>query len=203
MRRVAAEARRVLLEMAGQRLGVPVDLLAVSNATISLKSDPARQVTYAELVGGKRFNVALTGRNVDATTGKATVKPVNELRVVGQSLQRYDIPAKVDGSLKWAVDVKLPGMVHARNVRPPVAGATLCSASTSRRWRIFPGSSGRQQRQLRRRRLRARRAGHPRRHAAEGRMEEAGDGAVPGLRRPVQLHARRRTHVDARAPGAG
>ncbi len=40
-------------------------MLAVSNATISLKSDPAKKVTYAELIGGKRFNVALTGRNVD------------------------------------------------------------------------------------------------------------------------------------------
>lgn len=125
VRRVAAEGRRVLLEMAGQRFGVPVELLAVSNATIELKSDPAKRVTYAELIGGKRFNIALTGRNVDATTGKAPVKPVNELRVVGQSIKRYDIPAKVDGSLKWAVDMKLPGMVHARNVRPPYAGATL------------------------------------------------------------------------------
>jgi nicotinate dehydrogenase subunit B len=125
MRRVAAEARRVLLELAGQRFGVPVDLLAVGNATITLKSDPARRVTFAELIGGKRFNVALSGRNVDATTGTAPVKPVNELRVVGQPIKRYDIPAKVDGSLKWAVDVKLPGMVHARNVRPPFAGATL------------------------------------------------------------------------------
>ena len=61
----------------------------------------------------------------------ADVKPVNELRVVGQSIQRYDIPAKVDGSLTWAVDVKLPGMVHARNVRPPVAGATLRSIDES------------------------------------------------------------------------
>jgi nicotinate dehydrogenase subunit B len=125
MRRVAAEARRVLLELGGQHLGVPVELLAVSNATIAMKSDASRKVTYAELVGGKRFNVALSGRNVDATTGMAAVKPVNELRVVGQSLKRYDIPAKVDGSQKWAVDMKLPGMVHARNVRPPLAGATL------------------------------------------------------------------------------
>jgi len=125
MRRVAAEARRVLLELGGQHLGVAVDLLAVSNATIALKSDPSRKVTYAELVGGKRFNVKLSGRNVDATTGQAAVKPVGELRVVGQPLQRYDIPGKVDGSQKWAVDMKLPGMVHARNVRPPLAGATL------------------------------------------------------------------------------
>lgn len=125
MRRVAAEARRVLLELGGQHLGAPVEMLAVANATISLKSDAARKVTYAELIGGKRFNVALTGRNVDAATGKAEVKPVSELRVVGQSLKRYDIPGKVDGSLKWAVDMKLPRMVHARNVRPPFAGATL------------------------------------------------------------------------------
>ncbi|HET7607145.1 MAG TPA: molybdopterin cofactor-binding domain-containing protein, partial [Gammaproteobacteria bacterium] len=78
-----------------------------------------------ELVGGKRFDVALTGRNVDATTGTASVKPVGDLRVVGTSVPRYDIPGKVDASLTWAVDMKVPGMLHARNVRPPVAGATL------------------------------------------------------------------------------
>ena len=125
MRRVSAEARRVLLEQAAARFGVPVGQLVVSNATIALAADRTRRVTYAELIGGKRFNVALSGRNVDATSGKAAVKPVNELRVVGQPIRRYDIPGKVDGSLTWAVDVKLPGMVHARNVRPPYAGATL------------------------------------------------------------------------------
>jgi nicotinate dehydrogenase subunit B len=125
MRRVAAEARRVLLELGGQHLGVAVELLAVSNATITMKSDASKGVTYAELIGGRRFNVTLAGRNVDATTGKASVKPVNELRIVGQPVKRYDIPAKVTGSLKSAVDMKLPGMVHARNVRPPFAGATL------------------------------------------------------------------------------
>jgi CO/xanthine dehydrogenase Mo-binding subunit len=125
MRRVAAEARRVLMELGGEHLKAPVDMLAVTNATITLKSNPAKKVTYAELISGKRFNIALTGRNVDAATGKAQVKPLNELRVVGQSLKRYDIPSKVDGSLKWAVDMKLPRMVHARNVRPPFAGATL------------------------------------------------------------------------------
>jgi nicotinate dehydrogenase subunit B len=51
--------------------------------------------------------------------------------MVGQSPQRYDIPAKVDGSLKWAVDAKIPGMVHARNVKPPVAGAKLMSIDES------------------------------------------------------------------------
>src|SRR6266566_1280224 len=131
MRRVAAEARRVLLGLASARFGVPVDQLAVSEGVITVKADPARKVTYGELIGGKRFNITLTGNNIDATTGVAKVKPVQELKMVGQSPQRYDIPAKVDGSLKWAVDVRLPGMVHARNVKPPVAGAKLISIDES------------------------------------------------------------------------
>ena len=127
MRRVAAEARRVLLELASERFGVPVEQLDVSEARITLKSDPSRSVTYAALIGGRRFNITLTGRDINETTGVAEVKPVPELRIVGQSLKRYDIPPKVDGSLTWATDVKLPGMVHARNVKPPVAGARLLS----------------------------------------------------------------------------
>ncbi len=118
MRRVAAEARRVLL-------------VAVSDAVITVKADPSKKITYGELIGGRKFNIALTGNNIDATTGIAKVKPVQELKNVGRSPQRYDIPAKVDGSLKWAVDVKLPGMVHARNVKPPAAGAKLVSIDES------------------------------------------------------------------------
>jgi nicotinate dehydrogenase subunit B len=131
MRRVAAEARRVLLEMAATRFAVPVDQLAVRDATITVKADPSKHVTYGELIGGKKFNIALTGNNIDATTGVAKVKPVGDLKIVGLSPQRYDIPAKVDGSLKWAVDVKLPGMVHARNVKPPVACATVTAIDES------------------------------------------------------------------------
>jgi nicotinate dehydrogenase subunit B len=121
----------VLLDMAASRFGVPADALAVSAAVISVRNDPSKRVTYGELIGGKKFHVALTGANIDQTTGVAKVKPVQELKIVGQSPQRYDIPAKVNGSLQWAVDVKLPGMVHARNVKPPVAGATLVSVDES------------------------------------------------------------------------
>ena len=131
MRRAAAEARRVLLELGSTRLGAPVDQLAVSNAVISLKSDTSKRVTYGELIAGKKFNVTLTGANVNAVTGVAKTKPLQELKYTGQSPQRYDIPAKVDGSLKWAVDVKLPGMVHARNVKPPFAGAKLTGIDES------------------------------------------------------------------------
>jgi CO/xanthine dehydrogenase Mo-binding subunit len=131
MRRVAAEARRVLLEMASKQLGVPVDQLAVSEGVVTVKADPSRRITYGELIGAKRFNVTLTGDNINATTGTAKVKAVQDLKMAGQSLPRYDIPPKVDGSLQWAVGVKLPGMVHARNVKPPVAGARLVSIDES------------------------------------------------------------------------
>jgi CO/xanthine dehydrogenase Mo-binding subunit len=131
MRRAAAEARRVLLVMASDRLGAPVDRLAVSNAVITVKDGSGKRVTYGELIAGKKFNVALTGANVNAVTGIAKVKPVQQLEFTGQSPQRDDIPAKVDGSLKWAVDVKLPGMVHARNVKPPFACARLTGIDES------------------------------------------------------------------------
>ena len=131
MRRVAAEARRVLLEMAAARLGVPVAQLTVSDGVVSVTADPSKRVTYGELIGGRKFNTTLTGSNINATTGAARLKDVNQFKIVGQSPQRYDIPAKVDGSLKWAVDVKVPGMLHARNVKPPVAGATLVSIDES------------------------------------------------------------------------
>jgi CO/xanthine dehydrogenase Mo-binding subunit len=132
MRRVAAEARRVLLEMAAVHFGVPATSLIVSDGVVTVRgSAPPRTVTYGELIGGKRFDVTLTGRNVDATTGVAKLKPVQEMKNVGKSPRRDDVPRKVDGSAKWAVDVKVPGMLHARNVRPPVAGATLVSVDES------------------------------------------------------------------------
>ncbi|PYS13090.1 MAG: hypothetical protein DMG15_12145 [Acidobacteria bacterium] len=133
MRRVAAEARRILLDMASKRFGVPVDDLTVNDGVITVKADPTKKITYGELIGGKKFNVALTAanNNIDNTTGVAKVKPVQQLNMVGKSPQRDDIPRKVDGSGTWAVDVKLPGMVHARNVKPPVAGAKLISIDES------------------------------------------------------------------------
>ncbi|MBI4468163.1 MAG: xanthine dehydrogenase family protein molybdopterin-binding subunit, partial [Acidobacteria bacterium] len=131
MRRTAAEARRVLLDLASARFALPVSALTVANAVISVTADPSKSVTYGELIGGKRFNVTLTGNNINATTGIAKVKSVNDFKIVGQSINRYDIPPKVDGSLTWAVDVKVPGMVHARNVRPPFFGAQLVSIDES------------------------------------------------------------------------
>jgi nicotinate dehydrogenase subunit B len=133
MRRVAAEARRVLLDMASEYLGVPVTALVVSDGVVSTKNgDTAeRSVTYGQLIGGRKFNVTLTGRNIDATAGRAPLKPVQAMKNVGTSPRRDDIPAKVNGTQRWAVDMKVPGMLHARNVRPPVVGATLTAVDES------------------------------------------------------------------------
>src|SRR5690606_9396193 len=99
MRRTAAEARRVLLELASEHFSVPVSGLTARDGSIVVTSDAARSVRYADLLAGRRFNLRLEGNNVNAVRGQAEVKPVQELRVIGQSLPRYDIPAKVDGSL--------------------------------------------------------------------------------------------------------
>src|SRR5690606_31588542 len=99
MRRTAAEARRVLLELASDRLNTPVAELTAREGRVLLTADPSRSVSYAELVAGRRFDVRLSGNNINATRGLAEVKPVQELRVIGESVPRYDIPAKVDGSL--------------------------------------------------------------------------------------------------------
>ena len=131
MRRVAAEARRVLLEMAATRLGVPVDQLTVNNAVITAKADASKRVTYGELIAGQKFHVTLTGNSIYSVTGKAKTKTVPELKYTGQSLQRDDIPGKVDGTLKWSTGVKLPGMVHARNIKPPFACAKLTAVDES------------------------------------------------------------------------
>jgi CO/xanthine dehydrogenase Mo-binding subunit len=131
MRLVAAEARRVLLELASARFGVPVSQLTVHGGVIAVKTDPSKSITYGELIGGKQFNVTLTGKDINATAGVAKIKAVQDLKVIGQPLRRYDIPPKVDGSVDWAVSAKAPGMVHARNVKPPVAGAKLVSIDES------------------------------------------------------------------------
>ena len=74
MRRVAAEARRVLLDMASTRLGVPVAQLTVSAGVVSVTADPTTRVTYGELIGGRRFNVTLRGDNTRCASFPAASK---------------------------------------------------------------------------------------------------------------------------------
>jgi CO/xanthine dehydrogenase Mo-binding subunit len=118
-----ATAREALLRLASERLAVPIDRLAASDGTISLKGDATKRVSYGELVGGKKFNLALS------PTAKR--KPANEWTVLGKSVPRVDMPAMATGQFEFVHNVRVPGMLHGRVVRPPAVGATLISADES------------------------------------------------------------------------
>ncbi len=126
MRNAAAEARRILLELAAKRFKVPVDRLAITDGVISVNGAAGKIVRYGELIGGNHFNVTMKwnrryGNWLNAT-GKAKPKPVSQYKLVGTSVPRNDVPGKVFGSTKFVTDVEVPGMVHGRVIRPPMAG---------------------------------------------------------------------------------
>jgi len=114
LRFAAAEAREMLLQLAAARLGVPADKLAVSDGTVSAG---ATQATYWELV-----------KSVDLkreATARARPKSPASHRIVGRSIKRRDIPKKVTGGAAYVQDIRLPGMLFGRVVRPAAPGARL------------------------------------------------------------------------------
>src|SRR5262249_43752682 len=127
MRAAAAEARRVLVEMASAKLGVPADQLTVSWGVVHSKTEPSKQVSYKELIGGKYFNVQLDWNkeygNALYAPGKAKPKDPKEHKIVGQAIPREDIAPIVYAQTDFCTDVKRPGMLHGRMIRPAVAGA--------------------------------------------------------------------------------
>ena len=128
MRVAAAEARRVLVDMAARHLAMPADQLLVKDGVVSAKGDTAKRVTYAELVGGRYFNVQLDWNkqygNPLYAPGKAQPKKPSEHTVVGQPIKREDVAPKVFAQQDFVTDIKVPGMMHGRMIRPAVAGAT-------------------------------------------------------------------------------
>ena len=128
LRNAAAEARRVLVELAAQRLDVPADRLEVTDGIVAVTGDPARKLSYGELIGGRYFDLAMTWNgkigNDLVAEGQAKPKPPSAYKIVGQSPPRFDVPAKVLGKLDYVTDIKVPGMLHGRMIRPPVAGAS-------------------------------------------------------------------------------
>jgi nicotinate dehydrogenase subunit B len=114
----SATAREALLAMAAQKLGEPVDHLTVSGGIIHGAN--GRRITYADLVGGKQFN--LTVRS------DAKRRTVSEWNVLGKPVPSLDRPALMTGQFEYVQSIRIPGMLHARVVRPPGMGATLISA---------------------------------------------------------------------------
>jgi len=114
-----ATAREALVQMAAQRLGAPAEQLVAADGAVSVRGDASRRVAYGELIGGRTFAVTLN-RN-------ARRKPAGEWTVLGTPVPRLDIPAMATGRFEYVHNVRVPGMLHGRVVRPPALGATLTS----------------------------------------------------------------------------
>jgi nicotinate dehydrogenase subunit B len=128
LRYAAADARASLLETAAAKLDVPVDRLTVDDGTIRGPAD--RRVSYWELA-----SEAILARDVRS---HVSVKANSAFRVVGKSVPRIEIPAKVTGGEAFIQDMRLPGMLFGRVVRPPSYGAQL-TALDDRAARQMPG----------------------------------------------------------------
>src|SRR5205823_3142845 len=129
--------------MAAEKLTMRADELVVNDGVVHARNDAARKASYAELIGGRYFNVQLEWNkqigNALYAPGKAQPKPHTEHKIVGQPIKRADIAAKVFCQEDFCTDVKVPGMVHARMIRPPVAGSVPTKVD-ERSVRDIPGA---------------------------------------------------------------
>lgn len=123
LRAAGAEARGVLLQLASEKLGVPVERLQTRDGVISDRENPAARVTYGDLAKGKRIERTLK-----------IIPPIKEFSrfsLMGKQVPRKDSRAKVTGQAKYSADIRLPGMLYARILRPAAHGATLRSLDTA------------------------------------------------------------------------
>src|SRR5450631_134558 len=108
----AAQARQFLIARAAERLELSEQDLVVEDGLIRGRDN--RSVSYGELIAGENVRLELADH--------VPVKTVDSYTIVGQSVPRTDLPAKATGELVYVHDVRVPGMLHGRVVRPPYAG---------------------------------------------------------------------------------
>jgi CO/xanthine dehydrogenase Mo-binding subunit len=118
-----ATAREALIKMAATRLGVPASDLVARDGRVEVKATPSRNVSYGDLIGGQRFNLQLDQA--------ARRKHPSEWTVLGTAVPRVDMRDMVTGRFEFVHNVKVPGMLHGRVVRPPEVGATVGSVDES------------------------------------------------------------------------
>jgi isoquinoline 1-oxidoreductase len=123
IRAAGAEARAVLIGLAAVRLKVPKERLAVKDGVVFDKTQEQNKVTYAELTKGKRIE-----RHLEQ---EPQIKTVGQYNLIGKPINRVDAVDKVTGKAKYTADIRVPGMVCAKVLRPPAHGATLKSLDSS------------------------------------------------------------------------
>ena len=203
MRMAAAEARRVLVEMAAAKLGTPADQLIVIDGVVSAAFNRDKKTSYAELIGGKYFNVQLDWNkqigNALYAPGKAQPKKHTEYKIVGKPIKREDVAPKVFAQEDFCTDIKVPGMVHGRMIRPAGRGR---GAGEGRREldQGHPRRQGGLAEGLPRRRRRQGMGRDQGRREAQGRMVE-GRAAVPGPGRALRPHPQGAGAQERRSEG--
>lgn len=131
MRAAAAEARGVLVGMAAQQLAVPATQLEVKDGVITDTKNPKNSISYGQLAKGKKLE-----KYLDV---KPSVESYEKFTYVGKSYKHSDAVQKVTGAAKYAGDMKLPGMVYARILRPPSLASKLTSVDWSEAEKV-PGT---------------------------------------------------------------
>jgi isoquinoline 1-oxidoreductase len=122
-RAAGAEARQVMLQLASERLAIPINQLKIENGEVIDKTNDKHRVTYAQLTKGKKIERHLT---------QAAIKKMpSEFKLMGKPTHRRDAQEKVTGKAKYAGDIQLPGMVYAKILRPPAHGAKLIDVDLS------------------------------------------------------------------------
>ncbi len=128
LRKVAAYTYQALLALASQQLGVPVGSLTVTNGVVS---GGGKSISYGDLVKNQQLSltIPITGTVLDGitVTGTPPTKPTNQYTVIGTSQPMPTIPPIVTGTATYVANIRLPGMLHARMVRPKTFGSTLIS----------------------------------------------------------------------------
>jgi nicotinate dehydrogenase subunit B len=117
LRQAAAEARAVLIEMAAEKLKVPAQQLKVADGQVIDSQSTNRRVTYAQLTGGK-----IIERHLKQS---ASPLPASQHTISGKAVGRMDARQKVTGEARYAGDIRLPGMLYAKILRPPAHDAVL------------------------------------------------------------------------------
>src|SRR5437763_4350002 len=115
LRKAAAQARQFLVARAAARLELPVENLIVEDGLVRGKDN--RSISYGELIAGETIQLELAD--------DVPVKSADAYTIVGQSIPRVDLPAKATGELVYVHDMRVPGMLHGRVVRPPCAGVDV------------------------------------------------------------------------------
>ena len=116
IRNACALAKSTLIDLAAKQLGTGVAELKVADGVVRSGDS---NVSYGELIGGKTFSLTLDHQKPPATKDPKT------FTIVGTSIPRLDIPDKVTGKFTYMQDVRVPGMLHGRVVRPPAIGAQV------------------------------------------------------------------------------